>query len=296
MAQATRTSALSGLAMPVANQRVIAGQKAARDLQLQQAIQQAKPAQATPQLAQQLGTAQAQMAGQQAVKTAQQGAQQLAQASQLGQQAQAQAAQASLGEQRLGLGAQQLASEKQLADQEEQLKNQMLAERQQFEEGELGRKFANQRQLADFAVLQAKSAEELANYKQTATQAAERNNQINETLYNKLVQQMQADNQVIAQLQDQLATKQMSQRERETSQKILQDKLNKQYQMQIAEGLLANKIQAQQARAAADAAMWNGVGTVVGAGVGAVFGGPAGAAAGASLGGGVGTLAGSQMK
>ena len=65
----TSTSTLGALSsqVPVANQRLAAQQKAARDMQLQAAIGAARPAQATAQTAQQMGTAVAQQAGAQQV-------------------------------------------------------------------------------------------------------------------------------------------------------------------------------------------------------------------------------------
>ncbi len=298
MADTPRMSALKQLSasLPVANQRVATQQRAARDLQLQQAVQQATPAGATTQAAQNTGTAMAAQAGAQQVANTQQGIQQQGQVAQLGQQAEAQGQQARVAGLQSGAREQQMTNEQKFASISEQAKREMFDSRKQFAQDEMGRKFGNERQLADYAALKAKDAQQWADYQQKTEHLYARKSQMLQTAQAKLAQQLEHENKLINQLQDQATKKGIGERERNQILQVTEQKLKQREALRVGQIELQKAMDKQAADAANRQAMWQGAGTIVGAVVGAVASGgnPAGAQAGASLGGSAGTLASSQ--
>lgn len=150
------------------------------------------------------------------------------------------------------------------------VKDEILDSRLRFENDEMGRKFSNERQLADWTITNSKNEIELQDRMREMQQTAEREIQllevaeqrIRQTLVNDFSQQQQTlDNEAKVKLAQMAAD-------------------------------MREKIRKKQAKAANNAAMWQAGGTIVGAGVGAMAGNPT---AGAAVGGGIGTVAGSQM-
>lgn len=151
------------------------------------------------------------------------------------------------------------------------VKQKIFDSRLQFEKDENGRKFSNDRQLADYMAATARTDQEFQARAREVQQATERKIQ--------LMQIAQA--QVI--------------RELEQAQKSSEGAKNFEHQKEL-QGIrdaLAEKIRKEQAAAKNKAAMWQAAGTIVGAGAGAAIAGPggyaAGAAAGATIGGGLAT-------
>lgn len=285
--------------IPVANARLAAQQKAARDLQLQAAVGAAKPAQATAATAQQLGTQVAQQAGAQQVAGVQQQAQAQGQVAQLGQQVQALADTKALNDQKLGLAEQQFDGAQQLAQISEQAKQEMYDSRKAFQISENGRAFSNERQLADYAKLRAGSEQEWQNYVQTTDQLGQRKAEALQIANDKLTAQLKADAAQVIQLREQAGAAGISQAEKNATLQAYRLKLDQTEQLRAAQVELSKSIARAQAKKAGTLAKNGAIGTIVGAGIGAAVGtvlapgvGAApGAAAGASLGGGLGTLA-----
>ncbi len=300
--------------------------KAARDLQIQQAVG-AVPA-AAPGAQAPLGTQAAQQLGAQAVQqtgksatalTAQQGGEALAsgnlalnaaiaqkqndQASQqLGQETEA--ARAQVGQQaaltREGRDAQQQLTQKEIQSndrlshfgietdnnlsflnrvQREQLaalgsdiKQQIFDGRLQFAKDEQGRKFTNERQLADFALSSTQNAHELANKLQSMQQAADRDVKLAQAAHNRIVEALKQGS------LDRQRELTQQQREELARMKIEADKA----------------IRKRKAKAANTGAIITGVATIAGAVGGGILAGPAGAAVGAQAGGAAGGIISSQ--
>lgn len=302
MADTTQQSALRNLAaqMPVANQRVAAGQQAARDLQLQAAVQKVAPAQATIQNAQQTGAALAQQAGQEQVQRVQSAAQGQDQIQQLGQQVQALETQKNLVGLEAGLKEQQMSDAQKFASVSEAAKKEMFDSRMDFEKDEMGRKFSNERQLADYARLRAHSEDEWQNYVQRTDQMYQRKEQFLTAAHQKLVQEIQLQNAQMDQLRDQMSKKAMSSREFTAKQEILKQRQAKLLELQAAEAYLIGAKQREEARRRNTMAKNGALGSILGAGIGAALGtmagnpamgAAAGAGIGSSIGGAVGTLA-----
>jgi hypothetical protein len=260
MAVSPKLSALQNLQnqIPVANQKMAAGMKAARDIQIQQAVAKAPVGGAIAPAAQQTAAAVATQAGQQA---AQQGQQAVQQAGQVGQ--------LQLGEQQLTAqrevsGAQQAARQQEMTNIDRLGKLDMAAKKElydnemQFRKDEAGRTLFNQRQLADYMVQNAESDEQLKNFSQKAQQLNKRNLQAMETAYGLIMEDLKQKFALAEQAKDQEAKK-----------KIIELRA-------AAEARMRKK----QADAANNAAIWSTVTGVAGAAVGGYFGGPAGATAG----------------
>lgn len=292
MADTPQMSALKRLAtqLPVANQRLASQQQAARDLQLQQAVSAVPPAQATTRTAQTTGAAAAKQTGDQAVANAQQGVQQQQQVAQLGQQQQGIEAQQRVSDLQAGAREQAMSNEQKLANISEQAKQEMFDSRKKFAEDELGRKFTNDRQMADYVVSQAKSQQDLLDYQQKVDQLSKRSQQASETALNKVSQQLKAENALANQLQDQLSQKGITANEQENLRTLYAQKVDQINKLQQSEIALKLQLQKNQADAANRSSMISSIFSIAGAVGGAVVGGPAGGMAGASLGAGAGSL------
>jgi len=140
--------------------------------------------------------------------------------------------------------------------------------RLQFQEDEMGRKYLNERQMADYARLTAESDERFATYRQNAMLAHQRNLEIAEVAARKVSQALQFEYEKSKQQQDQALV-----RELEAAQRAMREKVRKARQ-----------------KAAKSAGMWGAGGVVLGGVAGAILSGgnPAGAMAGAQLGGALG--------
>jgi hypothetical protein len=297
----------SNMAIPLQTIKQLAGTsqpntvQPTSDAQLQGTIAQAQPGQAVTQLAQSIGS---QLAGIQASRRNQQASNQFQQIGNIASQgvttAQLQGNQAIADAQR-GLQQYQMQGERQLTAIDRNSKQEIIDARKQFASDQLGLKFTNERQLADYARTQARTEQDFANYASDAQIAMDRKSQLLDISRQRISQQLQLEmdkrNQLLNQSQE-LATSAVGAqtKQRLTAQANLDiERLNK------AGAELDIAIAKQKARTAANQQMWQSIGTVGGAVVGGVVAGvftegagaPAGAAAGAALGGGIGSFIGS---
>lgn len=279
MAQSTRLSQLQNLAnrLPAANQQVAQGLQAAQDTALQESIRQASPA-AGPRAAQALGAQQAGQTGQTQLQTAQQTQQQLGQVGQLGLQQQATEAQQRLGTQRRA-GAQEARDlQSRLAELDQEAKDTLVDRQMRFQEDQAGQTLLNERQLADWAVANAKSQNQFNEWARQTQQLSQKKLYMLEAANKRLLQALSQEAAGEKQKLDQASLKKIAE-----AQRALQEKLAR-----------------EKAKAGNRAAMFQAGGTILGAAAGAAIGTfaapgvgtAAGASAGASLGGGVGTAAG----
>lgn len=274
MAESLRIQQLKSLAgsLPVANQQVAQGLKAAQDIQLKGSIK-SMPQGAGPGAAQQLGAQQQQAQGKIALQAGQQTAQQTGQVAQLGQAQKGLQDQQQLGQQARQVSAKQREFQDRLSNLSGDLKNKLLDEQLTFKQDERGRTFFNDRQLADWAATQAKSAEEFANYQQTVEQASQR----------KLAMMEQAQR---------LLQQQLDQAQRGGAQA-----LNQQQTIRLAKqkAAMEKKIADEKAKSANRAGIFGAVGTIAGAAAGSILlpglGTAGGAVVGAQIGGGLGQMA-----
>jgi len=277
--QTTRMTALQNLQqqLPVASQKVAQGIQAARDIQLQQAVAKAPTGGAIAPAAQQTAAAATAQTGQAQVEAAKQMVQQAGQVGQL-----------QLGEQQMA--AQQKAFEAQQAARREEATNvdrlgklDLAAKRElydkelQFKKDEAGRTIFNERQLADYAIRNAKSEEEYKGYAQQAQLLARRDLQATETAFNLVMEDLKQKWALAEQKKDQAAKEEIAR----------------------IEAAARAAMERKKAKAANSAAMWSSGGMVVGAVAGAALApltmgaiNPAtGAMIGAQAGAGLGTLA-----
>lgn len=300
MADSQKQSALRQLAasLPVANKQVAQQQAAARDMQLQQAVAAAPSAAPVASTAQNTGAAAATMAGQQQVQGAEQGLQQQGQVAQLGQQAGALQSQANVASLQAGAKDQQLDGIQKLAAISEDAKKEMYDSRRQFAQDQMGQKFSNERQLADYARMKSGSEDQWQDYVQQTDQIYDRKSQMLSSAQSKISTQLQFQQDEVNQIRDQLATRKMSEQERTAQQRILSDRLAQAERLRAAENQLKISIAKEAAdkanRKARNAAIGSTVGAVAG-GVAGSFGGPGGTVAGATIGSSVGGAAGSQV-
>ena len=146
--------------------------------------------------------------------------------------------------------------------------------RLQFEKDENGRKFSNDRQLADFVASSARTEQQFQKRMGAMQQAQQRKIQLMKIAQSEVL------------------------RELEQSQKFSEGAKDFEHQknLQGIRDRLADKIRKEEAAAKNKAAMWQAAGTIAGAGAGAAIAGPggyaAGAAAGGMIGGGLGTALG----
>lgn len=270
MADTARLRALQNLssALPVANAKVAAGQNSARQMQIQNAVK-AAPAGSITGNAQATGQAVAEQAGAQAVPAAQQNVAQQGQVAQVGLQEQNTANQAQVQSLRQGGREQQIDAAEKLGQLDSKLKQDIYDRNMKFERDELGRATLNETQTADYVRLNAKSDDEYKNYAQQAQQANDRNLQMMEVAYKKIVEDLDFRYQKAKQAGDQQTMKDVENMRNETEARMSREK----------------------ARAANSAAAWTAGGMIVGGVAGAVIGGPAGAQAGAGVGGALGGMA-----
>jgi hypothetical protein len=155
-----------------------------------------------------------------------------------------------------------LANENRLGQLDQSLKTELLDKQMQFQRDDAGRVLLNQRQLLDFAALQARDMESLKDYQQAAQQASDRVLQMMEFMHKRLTQEMQLEH---------------DQREQSLDIQHKKDVLKMQQDLEDAYLL-------QKAHNANITGAFTAIGTVVGA----AFGGSVGAGAGGAIGGAVG--------
>ena len=259
--------------MPARNQTIADQQRAARMLQLQQAVSRMAPTAApTAGQAAQLGATAASAAGEQAVQQAASTVETAGQAAKLGLQSQALA-----GQQRLG-AAQEMAQKEQLGQVERlaaidaQAKTELFDKELAFRKDANNQTFFSERQLADYKRQAAASDEQFKNWANTAQNYHKRNIASLEAVYNKLAEVERNNFRVGEQQLDQAAKKELVQLKLDTQRRIA----------------------AAKQRAAATTARWQAVGTVVGVVAGAPFG-PPGMMVGAQFGSSIGGMAGAQQ-
>ena len=178
--------------LPVVNQQMANNMQAARTTQLQQAIASMAPEQAgTTKVAQQIGAQQAQQAGAIQVQTAQRTAQQAQQVGQMALQEDRIQKQKELFTRQQALAQRNRALTNQLARLDSDLKDQLFDQQLSFKRDEFGRTIWNERQLADFAVLQAKTQIDLEKFEQVMHQQSQRRLQIMQVVQAKLKQALE---------------------------------------------------------------------------------------------------------
>lgn len=251
---------------PVDNQQVVQGMDQAREAQFRQAAQAAP---ATQGAAQQLG-AQTQQARQQGIaQGAQQSLQKQQQVAELQNQEQRMANQQNLFNRQQGLQQKQRQLEGQLSQLGEEAKQKIWDDNLKFEKDELGRTQFNERQLLDYAILNAKSDEDLAAFEQQMNFESE-----------KRMNALRASQAKIKQALEQGFDDYNQTLDAEQKMKLVR-----------AQHELDRKMKEESNKAANRASMFGAAGTIGGAVAGGVLGGPPGATIGASIGGGVGSMA-----
>lgn len=273
MADSARMQQLKKLAgaMPVANQQVANGLQQAQATQFQSAISQAGPAAGTA-TAQTAGAQQAAAMAAPVVQAQEANQKQVGQVANVAQSQNAVESTQRVGAKESAVSGKSLEYAAKLAALNNKVKNDLLDQQLKFAKDERGRVMLNDRQLADVAILTAKNAEDLANYKQGVEQMNSRKLQAMETAYRQLEVAMKSgytqdgqrlDFNTKSQIKDMMAD----------AEKSMQDEKN---------------------RIANNTAMWGAAGTIVGSVVGGIYGGAGGAKAGGEAGGAGGGYAGSQ--
>jgi hypothetical protein len=157
------------------------------------------------------------------------------------------------------------------------VKDKILDSRLKFERDDMGRKFTNERQLADYNLANAKTEQEFNEKMREIQQQQERKLQLLEVVEKKMRQEL------------------------EQSWQFSEQTLDNQSKARMVQALadMKERIRKEQAKARNNAAMWQAGGTIAGAVVGGAVGSAAGgvgavpgAMIGASVGGAVGTVAG----
>lgn len=255
-----RISQLNKLAasIPVANQQLANNLQAARATQLQRTIGGLAPEQAGgTELAQQIGAQQAQQSGAIQVQTAQKTAQQTQQVAQMALQEDKMQKNQELFTRQQALNQRNRALTNQLARLDNNLKDRLLDQQLQFKKDEFGRTIWNERQLADFAILQAKTQVDLDKFEQMIDQQSRRRLQIMQAAQNKLKQVLEQNYLREGQELDQATRMEIARLKRAAAEKEAREK----------------------AKRASFGAMLQGALVVAGAAAGWAIAGPAGGAA-----------------
>ena len=280
MAQTARQSGLATMAgqMPVRNQELADQQRAARTLQLQQAVAKLTPQQApTAAQAAGMGATMAAQAGQEQVGRATQQVEAAGQMARLGQQEATLAGQQKLGAMQEAARKEELSQVERLAKIDAAAKTELFDKELTFRKDAANQTLFSERQLADYKKQSAASDEQFKNWANTAQNMHTRNLASLEAIYRKLLEVEENDFTVNQQKLNQQARKEIEQLKIDTEKRIAKAK----------------------AKAQNTTAMWGAIGTLGGAAVGALVAGPggavAGAKAGAALGGPLGGLFGAQQ-
>lgn len=233
---------------PIQKSQAIQGAEAAQALQMQQQIGAAGAQGAAPTAGQvqQMGSQMAQQRAGAALQAQQQAGNQMAQVGQAQLQQQGQENKIQLAQKKLALNKLTRENQSKLSFLDEDTRQKIFDKNMQFEEDDRGRKYLNSRQLADYAVSQAKSQEELRNYEQAAHQAVAKRRQLLNTASNMIRQTLE-------------------QGYDKDKQRLTQEH---RLALQRAQAELQEKIRKQQNEAANDAALWSAGTSIVGLGIG----------------------------
>lgn len=258
--QTPRMQALQKLQsqLPVANQRVAQGIQTARDLQLQQAVAKAPTGAAIAPAAQQTAAAATAQTGQQQAEAAQQMIRQAGQVGQLQLGEQQLAAQQKIAQQQQAARQQEIDSAERLGRLDLAAKQELYDKELEFKKDEAGRTLFNERQLADYAIRNARSEEEYKKYAQDAQLLAKRDLEATEIAFSLVMEDLKQRWSLAEQQRDQAAKEEIARIEAE------------------ARAAMERK----RARAANSAAMWQAGGQILTvAATAAVIAGTGGAAA-----------------
>lgn len=265
---------LSNLAaqVPETNQRVAQGMREARLAQLSQnvaAISQAAP---TPQAAAPQIAQAAQQATQQGVQAGlqqqQQAQQQVAGLQEQQTRQQAGAAQLEAAERELALDERQMFLAGELSRIQEDAADKLLNAQLTFKRDEQDRALFNERQLLDYAVVNAKNENEFRQYEQTMLQALERKNLILETVSAKIKQQLQQEYEKGNQELNQARIQELAQMKRDLDKKLADEEARARNTAMILQGV-------GMAGGAVAGTFIPVGGTIIGAKLGAQLGGAA---------------------
>ena len=136
------------------------------------------------------------------------------------------------------------------------VKQKIFDSRMSFDRDEMGRKFSNERQLADYAIMTARSEEDLSNKMQQMQQQSQRKVQMMEVGYKKIINEMKRQ-------------EKMSEGQKNFEQLKMLGEMSRN---------MRDQINRENQRAANKSAMIGAASTIVGVGVAAAGGGPVGGA------------------
>ena len=256
--------------MPRQNQQLTQSLQESARMRSQEAIKQAAQSgapmgiQQQRQLSQQSAAAQAQPI----IQSAQKQAEQAQKIQQLSAQEQQQQNQQKLRERDLQITQAGRKIQGQLRAYNSKLSNIIYDDNLEFQRDELGRTVFNERQLADFAIVSAKSEIEYRQFEQNLRQASERKLKLLQVAQKRILEEMEQSFRQSEQELDQAQALKLAEMKRN----------------------IEEKIRREQARARNRASMFQAGGTILGAAIGA-YGGAPGAMLGAQIGGGLGQIA-----
>lgn len=291
-------------------QRMDPAVRAQSGVQLQQAVAQPRQQPGTPalsSLAQTMGASLAELQGKKQLQRTQTQAQQVQQTGQQGLATQQEQARQRVQTAQAGAQQSQIDAVSQLANISQQAKQEIYDSRKQFASDELGRKFSNDRQLADYAKLTARNEEQFRNYQQNLEIALDRKRQLLNTALTKITSQREFENTTIEQLRDQMSQGRIRGRELEVARTNLAKKLDQAKRLAELEVQMRRQIAEEQAKSRNRLAAAQAIGRIGGAVIGGVVGGyftagtgtaagaALGASAGSAIGGGVATFAAGQQ-
>lgn len=266
--------------------------QASRDQQLQATVAKMSPQQATTGLAQQIGGTLAQLANQQKMQQVQTAAPILEQQGQLALQQQQTQVKSTMQGLARGVEESKFQDEQRIASLSESAKQQVFDLRKQFSADEAGRKFTNERQLAEFKLATASSDEAFKDYQQKAELVLDRKRQVTAIALSKITQELMRQQELRDQVLNYAQDVSIDDRSKATNASIVKQR-NKQIE-ELSRAKNSLEVSMIQAKADAQAALARGqmLGSVLGAGLGAaVTGDPTGAVIGSQIGGGIGTVA-----
>lgn len=229
MAETLTQRGLAGLAgqMPVRNKAIADQQRAARMLQLQQAVA-GLPTGAAPtaQQAAGMGAAVAQQAGAEQVARAQQATKQAAQIGQLGMQEQQLAGQQQLTAAQQAGQQESLDQASRLAALDASAKKELFDSQLQFKKDQADRTLFTERQLADYKRMTAGQEEDYKNWAQRSKQLHDRNIQVLATVNARLEEALQQQYSMGKQQQNQALIKELAELKRDNDRRIATARAN----------------------------------------------------------------------
>lgn len=265
MAVLGQTATQSGLAtmmgqMPTRNKLIADQQKAARALQLQQAIA-AAPAPLTQAQASEAAGQVAQAAGQQQIGRAQQMMQTAEQAARLGGQETALAGREKIAGLQEAARTESLGQAERLAAIDQEAKKELFDTELQIQKDANNNALLSARQLADYAMLSANRQESFDNWKQKSLQYSERNLKMLQIMEQKLAQAVKDGYLDKRQKLDQAQKQELAQIQKDLQNRIAKANAKKNNINMMAQGL------STAMTVAGSALVLSGVGTPVGVGL-----------------------------